>query len=978
MSTHKTPPGNDEERDLFLSYSDIKQMLMRHGRFLMYAMVACALLACFYRLSRSVEYSVTATFKEKGKTSSGIEGSSLSLMLSHSLGGNESDAVSWMRSRKLMERLVQQLDLQGSVAQPHATDSLLGRLFANLKVEHALYKGIPKPVLPERKTDISVRNVVYKDEVGSGLSVSFNNETDYTLYTADGERIGEGQVGIPFVWEQYALTIERQPSITLTGKTYDIYLAPLYAVADNLLKNIKVESDREDHTLLNIKCGHCDRHQAAAIANALMDLYQEHTRSEQVRIAHEQIAYLQTRQDRMGHKLKDILDNHAEGLTTDLSSSGFASSEKAMEFIAATQLDYRRRMMALDMEARRLKKGLDGDDSALVSFMSDTNSPQINLLVNEVRDLRQQADVIDVALRTTSIGDRGQNQLAFDDQLKELEEVKKQKEEAKVLLSYLDQGKIPESATSLHEDPRFMVNRWQSRLETMVADDKFSSESDRELACCYDGYYSYISNLLHLLDVQERSIQERLKYQQGTQNDFQGINLVTARELYLTYCKDLHTIEASILQHRHVLDEMENPSFEMCSLGAILHDPVSAEMIGKASKTTLALKDSNNRSSREQERLRDEIAVQKNFLSMHVEQTLQLLQIRYDLIKQKIRDLQNVNLALIHQQISILEKHLNDYVNARISALQQEEELIVQHQAELQNELTQLPSKWVSEKLITLEMDGSRTKVEEIARLVESKNISSNLEVIQSAPVDVAIAPIHPRPPRLLLFALAGAIAGGFLTFTGLLIATVSKGIPATQDNLRNNGQRVLGTWQRRDLSDAQSPLSDHDLGILRSLIAFHKPETGKRVLLVLGVGQDFTPQLGHLLSIQGYKSVIVPLAFDQADSETGLLQYLKGEIAHPKLITEAGYDRIATGGYCRYAHELISSDRFSKLIDNLAKSYDWIILTAPVQPESSESQALLQRYPHAVVEVGEESLAALSPLFSPTISFVFDKPSSK
>ena len=46
-----------------------------------------------------------------------------------------------------------------------------------------------------------------------------------------------------------------------------------------------------------------------------------------------------------------------------------------------------------------------------------------------------------------------------------------------------------------------------------------------------------------------------------------------------------------------------------------MNDPVSGETVMKASRLALELKDYNNRSLKEQERMRDELGVQKRFLA---------------------------------------------------------------------------------------------------------------------------------------------------------------------------------------------------------------------------------------------------------------------------------------------------------------------------------------------------------------------------
>src|SRR5262249_41673901 len=144
----------------------------------------------------------------------------------------------------------------------------------------------------------------------------------------------------------------------------------------------------------------------------------------------------------------------------------------------------------------------------------------------------------------------------------------------------------------------------------------------------------------------------------------------------------------------------------------------------------------------------------------HVEQMLKLLKLREELFKEKLFSIQNMQLELIHQKISVLQKHLNAYISSRISNLKQEKSSIELQQQALKQEMGKLPNKWASEQLVELHLEMTQKLIEEIAKLVESKNISTNLDVTQSAPLDKSLSPIHPQSPNLLIFALLGCIGG--------------------------------------------------------------------------------------------------------------------------------------------------------------------------------------------------------------------------
>jgi len=262
----------------------------------------------------------------------------------------------------------------------------------------------------------------------------------------------------------------------------------------------------------------------------------------------------------------------------------------------------------------------------------------------------------------------------------------------------------------------------------------------------------------------ERMLKSRLSRQQENPfQEYQGISLEVATELYRDYSKQMIHMESTLRQNLFFIRQIEDSHFEITSLSAELTDPISIEMIQKASQLVLNLRDSNNQSLREQERLKEELHLERTFLMLHLQQIVQLMERNKQLIDEKIFALQNVALELIDQRISLLEKNLQEDLQLRLHSLQQEKILIERQLGNIHAEMAQLPQKWVSEQLLKQEVETNHLIFEEIAKLVETKNISHNLEVMQSAPLDLSLSPVHPLPPHAMLWGSLGFLMGGCL-----------------------------------------------------------------------------------------------------------------------------------------------------------------------------------------------------------------------
>ena len=950
--------ANKSDSEFLLSFSDLI-LICRKGKYkIFFAMALCSLLACLYTLTKPIEYRVEATFKEKGKSQAGL-GKSLNDLIFASVSENDSEAMALMKSRKLMEQLVKKMDMQGVIVRKSTPFSLLKKVKDNLIVQYAYFKKWKAPALPDQKPIVEVREISFYGEVPLTLEIVFLTEDDFTVTDQNQTSFGNGSLDQQFETDLYHFALKRKSEQPLKSQKFLLTLLPLASTAENLSKQFSIETDRFDKGLIKLAYKHPNRHQAAAHLNEFMTLYQNHLQNEHQRVANIQLAYLEKRQKKMRTQLKDLMVAHAHTLSDEVTSTGFANIEKAIDFLASNQASYKQKLMNIELEIQRLQKAQTQGEVSYDKFSFKEETSPMSHFSSEIRSLKQQADALDLALRNATATDPEALQQAFMAQLAQLEHVKECSQEAQLILASLEKGNLQPVYTKLLDDPKFMVKTWYEKLA--------HSSKKEDIKYCKASFIAYLTNLIHLFDVHQSSIEERLAHQQTPQEEYQGINLNIARELYLEYSREINEVQTKIIQDQFILRQIDDPAFELTSLSTVLNDPVSTQMISKSSALILAIKDKDNRSHNEVERLRSELAIQKGFLTTHLVQTIQLLDLHIKHLKGKVQQTQSTLLTLIQEQITILQKHMAEYIADRLDSLKLEKSLIESSIDGIRQDMAHLPEKWVNERLLNQQMDINQKMTEELIKLVESKNINSNLEVIQSAPIDVATVPIQPKSPRLPLYAALGAIMGALLSFGWLLIESVSKGIQATTDNLGLAGQYVAGSLVKIS-SNSSEPLLDADLNTLRRLSLFlDQPEEGSSkgqvVLLIKGTNADYSQQLANLLSKKGLKVLVLPLSFDaQSDSEDlpGLLQYLDGVVDVPKILEANGYDRIVAGGISRFSSELIGSRRFQNLLDSLLKQYDWIIAVTSAIPQSSEAESLIGHFQTAFISVNEETLNQL------------------
>jgi uncharacterized protein involved in exopolysaccharide biosynthesis len=856
------------ENDFLLTMGDLFNILKKSRKMIFKSAVVCACIALVYGLTRPIEYRAEATFKEKGKSQSGLNQSLSALLLNGD--SHESEALTLMRSRMIIEKLVKSLSLQATLIKKEISFPLpVSRIKNNILSEYANAQKLNTPLIAYHKSPVAIADLRYDGEIPLEASIKFFSDEDFKV-ESNKQLVGQGKVGVPFSNEQFSFTLNTAVSNGNSGQEYRLTLSPLGKTAQAIAKKFTIEPDRFDSSLIKIAYSHPDKYQAALHANTLMELYKDHTHQEHQCMCNMQIAYLQEKQAEMGKQLETLMNQHASTLSTDLTNTGFADYTAAMNFLTTNQLNYKQRLQAIDLEIYWLKQAHSLGKEGYDKFTSMQNPEFINQLIKDIRQLKHEAYSLELTL-----------------------------------------GK--------HES-------------------KPSKDSSDPIS-----------------------------------KNFQGIDLATAKELYLAYSKELNTLEAQEAQFNFIVEQIGLPNFEISSLSAILTDPISVEVISKASPLVLALKDQENRTQKEQERLKAGLLVHKEFFISHLGQTNQLVQLRQQLIKTKIEALQLAHLNLILEQIAILENQMKDYISQRLSVLEHEKQLFNTHLMELQEEMAHLPQKWVAEQMIHQKMEINQNLIEQISKLVESKNLASNLEKTQSTSVDLPLVPTHPRPPHLLLLFFAGGMLGAFFSSGWALAKSIGKGVGASEENLKIAGQHVAGLLSKRTpcSETSSTALLDSDLETLRRIVSFitsshdsagRDEKQDNSVVLLSNDGPNYADCLAEIMSKMGYKILVMDLCFTikhGASQKRGLLQFFE-QNKEPEIEHKQYCDLVHAGGVSRFSNEMLASEKFKNYLSGLQMKYDWVIAVSNAQIFSAEADTLLNIFAKAMISIQDESLIDL------------------
>lgn len=743
-----------------------------------------------YILTKPVEYESEATFKEKNNTTASTGISNIAgFFLSGLNGEGKSEAKTMMASRKIQEDVITTLNLQAKLTNTKNRPSLLKTIRDNLIVEYYSLRKLKRHPLPDTKEILKVKEIEFVGEVPETYRIVFESEDTYQLLDENQQPIGYGKIDAPFRISNGTFTLSKITDEPVSSETFDLSLEPLAAIAEGLSKKIKFVSDNDDPSLFILTYRNRNRLLVPQLLNQLMSSYRDYLYENQHRISSEQISYLNRRRAEMDHRLKEMIDTYARQLSLDASSFGFSDTEKAMEFLALEMQNYRQKLLKLGLELKRQRQIGRNDSSKIFEqfIQSDLTPPAVNELIAEIHRLNLTADGVELALRNTDNNNLEQWNEFFQNQVVELEALQQCDCDTTTLLEHLQQDRLTLPNVDLINNPKYMVKTWIDHFQNykqqwVEAPLEEKSKKKRELNNFKEQLIAYLENLQHYFNVSQKTIQDKLSHQQGPNKHFQGINLEASEELYVIYCQELSAVESKILQYHFILDELKKPDFELSTLSAMVEDPIINKMVSESSPIALALHDESNRSLREKDRYKKDLEIQKRFFHIHLTQTVELLKLNEKLVKDKIHSLLIAQLELLQQKTSTLQKELGNALVTHIQGIEQEQELIQGMQKQLRSEMAKLPEKWASEQMIEHQLKINTAMVDELIKLVESKNISSNLEIVQSGPIDLAIPSVQPQPPKLLLFTFVGGIFGALLSMVFLLGRATIQGFPRDED----------------------------------------------------------------------------------------------------------------------------------------------------------------------------------------------------
>ncbi len=270
----------------------------------------------------------------------------------------------------------------------------------------------------------------------------------------------------------------------------------------------------------------------------------------------------------------------------------------------------------------------------------------------------------------------------------------------------------------------------------------------------------------------------------------------------------------------------------------------------------------------------------------------------------------------------------------------------------LRDELLNVRGRSIQYNIYQREVDTNRQLYDALLQRYKEIGVAGGVGVNNVAVVDAADTPTNPSSPNLILNVLISLMVGAVLG-AGLALALeqIDEAISTPTDLERTVGLPLLGTIPKvaenpqAEIEDPKSPLVEAylsvqtrlnfatDHGIPRSLVVTStRPAEGKSTT---------TYALARLLARTGRKIVLIDgdmrapslHGFFDVKNERGLSNFLAGSDDLASLIhddTARGIGLMPAGPLPPNAAELLTGNRLERLLEELGRIYDNVLIDAP------------------------------------------------
>ena len=709
----------------FIIFSDVKRVFIRFKWAICGGALLFGLIGFCVRSQLPVTYEVISTFKEAHSGSS-VSGEGLFETMIKSIGvGGDQKGFFIITSSVMLRPVIEELGLQASIEM----ESWWKR--KEQRVRDAIRAERKRPT--SLKDRFIFENVHYQRECSEDYEVFFTSEESFEVRSLNSSLLATGRVGEAVQFKGVELTLKKTPSDLKLGHIYPLNLSSIHEHVLKLSGVIKVDTVKGERSLIKLTLAIEDREFGKKLLNTLMEVYKRYLIGENERVSQRQIGYLEERRKEFCIQMDTFLEEHVDYLKKSLGETGFLSLGSRLPPMQVRKKGLTEQLLELDSKYDALL----GSNHSMF-FESDT---EMETLQSERRTLMRDRDELGLALMGET------TPAPF---IAKLDALSRREVGVRTGINQF----FPRLNQSKRARDNILVSAPQWRTLLSPEGDqlgKIQREKRRVVALIKEKVHidmtsSYLNNRLRLLSMREEIVKQRLFHHTRVGDDFMGMDIPTLKQLFLGY---IHERDESLYKMRRlqfVKGQMGKEGIEWVSLSSTFPDGLSREMALEMGKLVQNMRKKRSFTEKEGARMERHFFEKKTNLIKHMDQTFHLQHLQTDLINERISLVQTAMLDLLNQEIALIEQQIRDRIADRLREVGREKEVVQGQIDDVIHEMERIPEVWLKERQLQFSSEMHKGMLESLVRLVESKNIESNLVGIESRPLDFANASLIPAP----------------------------------------------------------------------------------------------------------------------------------------------------------------------------------------------------------------------------------------
>jgi|GEM_PF-1836192 len=819
------------------------------------------------------KYLLQASFKEALIRSDSSSTAMLKTLLkTPSTTDSGSQALSVMKSRQLVQKVVEDLHLQAEVVP----GTLVQRIYAKVARRYAL-------PMQSKASLCRCKKILYSGKETKRFYIHSYGYGKIEVVSLQTERVLRRQGNGVYTEDGVEFSLYIDPEFRNTQETALLRIYPMQGVLDRMMGRLKVKPRREDPSVLDLAYTDVDASRGVSVINAVMQQYKLYLLQDNERIATAQMQYLQKRQEEISAKLDAILHQHVDYLQNNLGQEGLMGLHQELEMLEGRKKKHEQRILEIDFDLSKIRQM-----QAQKFFTLDGLGSEGKKLQEELLGLQQQKESLDVT------------------HMKRGSFVAKRNQAKQIHHTHLRQKPFSELVPLWREQGAIIEEEQRASTQVPLFDEKrFALQQER------------------VLHGQEEKIIAR---------DFAGIDLSMAKAMHLDYRKQLDELLLKKEELHLAIDHKLYDDFAVSSLFHLAGEGIAKEVVQETARYKKNLQHEKYFSEKDRRRIQEHLTKNQKFLVDHFAQILRLTELKIQITMDNLQGLQQRMILLLDQQIELVEKQISTMLAQKQAALEEEREHNLNKVKEAHKELIGIPQKWFMENRLQLQSDLNIGMMEGMAQLVESKNIEHHLVQVESKPIDEAYEPLQPQKLSLIAGYLVGAFLG-LVLFIGLEIGLrVIKGFPLSVAGLKYRGMYAIGPYPSIRGASLEK-ISEEQLEALRIISRFLVREEKSVVGLVINKKYNYCYLLAKLLSLSNRKILVIDCDFSKKE---GVIQHLTGKAKELMLHTIDGIDTLYLGYTQSYELEILHGSGWKEMLQMLQTQYDTILLVTTTTVEKA------------------------------------------